>query len=135
LEQKKIKMSFYVWNMFTTLRNGQLVKKASVFQKKKTLCAQLLNVLWDEGYILGYKTSNFNSNQFEIFLKYTNNEPSITKIKSISKPGKRIYLSAKQLWKIDSNMGLIIVSTSLGVLPIEKCKKLNIGGEPFVFVC
>ena len=128
-------MNFYVWNMFTTLRNGQLVKKASVFQKKKKLCSQLLNVLWDEGYILGYKTSNLDSNQFEIFLKYNQNIPSIINIQSISKPGKRVYLSAKQLWKIDSNMGLVIVSTSFGVLPIDECKRLNIGGEPFVYVC
>ena len=127
-------MNFFIWNMFSILKNGQLVKKSSVFQKKKKICSQLLNVLWDEGYILGYRTSKVDSSKFEIFLKYTFDSPGITYIKPVSKPGKRVYLSAKQLWKLDTSIGLVIVSTSKGVLPLEKCKKLNIGGEPFVVV-
>jgi small subunit ribosomal protein S8 len=120
--------------MFATLKNGQLVKKASIFHKKKKLCSQVLNVLWDEGYILGYRTVNNNSNMFEIFLKYNQNLPSITNIKSISKPGKRVYLSAKQLWKLDSSTGLIILSTNKGVLSIDNCKRVNVGGEPLVYI-
>ena len=120
--------------MFAALKNGQLVKKSSIFQKKKKFCSQLLNVLWDEGYILGYRTSPNDSSTFEIFLKYNQNLPSINSIKSISKPGKRVYLSSKQLWKFDSSMGLVIVSTNKGVFSIETCKKLNLGGEPFVLI-
>jgi len=121
--------------MFSNLKNGQLAKKTSVFQKKKKICAQILNILWDEGFILGYKTSELDSNLFEIFLKYNRNTPSINNIKSVSKPGKRIYFSSKQIWKNDVNLGLIILSTNKGVVSLQQCKKLNIGGEPLVFVC
>lgn len=127
-------MNFHIWNMFAALKNGQLVKKSSIFQKKKKFCSQLLNVLWDEGYILGYRTSNNDSTMFEIFLKYDQNLPSINSIKFISKPSKRVYLSSKQLWKFDSSIGLVIVSTNKGVFSIETCKKLNLGGEPFVLI-
>ena len=127
-------MNFHIWNMFAALKNGQLVKKSSIFQKKKKICSQLLNVLWDEGYILGYRTSNNDSTMFEIFLKYDQNLPSINSIKFISKPSKRVYLSSKQLWKFDSSIGLVIVSTNKGVFSIETCKKLNLGGEPILIV-
>merc|ERR1711966_228186 len=106
-----------------------------IFQKKKKICAQILNILWDEGFILGYQTSKKNSELFEVFLKYNSNVPSISVIKSVSKPGKRIYFSAKQLWKKDSNLGLLILSTNKGIISLQQCKKLNIGGEPLVFVC
>ena len=128
-------MSFHIWNMFSKLKNSQLVKKPVVFQKKKKICAQILNILWDEGFILGYKTSNKNPEMFEIFLKYNANAPSISIMQSVSKPGKRIYFSAKQIWKKDSNLGLLILSTNKGILSLQQCKKLNIGGEPLVFVC
>ena len=127
--------NFHIWGMLNTLKNGQLAKKSSVLKKKKKICAELLNVLWDEGYILGYKTYNLNPNLFEIFLKYNSNLPCITRIKFISKPGKRVYLSSKQLWKIDSSICLILISTSRGVFSIKQCKKLNLGGEPFVLIC
>jgi len=128
-------MNFHIWNMFSKLKNSQLVKKPVIFQKKKKICAQILNILWDEGFILGYQTSKKNSELFEVFLKYNSNVPSISVIKSVSKPGKRIYFSAKQLWKKDSNLGLLILSTNKGIISLQQCKKLNIGGEPLVFVC
>jgi len=121
--------------MFTKLKNGQLVKKPFVLKKKKKICAHFLDILWDEGFILGYKTSKKNPNLFEIYLKYVYNEPCIQSIKFVSKPGKRIYMSTKQLWKLNSSMGLILMSTNKGVLTIEQCKKLNVGGEPFAIIC
>jgi len=44
-------------------------------------------------------------------------------------------MSTKQLWKLNSSMGLILMSTNKGVLTIEQCKKLNVGGEPFAIIC
>jgi len=55
-------------------------------------------------------------------------------IKSISKPGSRIYYSLKQLWKMDSSKTFIIVSTNQGVKTLVDCKKLRIGGEPFFII-
>ena len=70
----------------------------------------------------------------QIFLKYNNSKPAINSFKVLSKPGKKVYYSVKQLWKIDSNNGLIIISTNKGLLTLAGCKKLNIGGEPFLLV-
>lgn len=120
--------------MFANIKNGQLVKKPFVIQTKKNFCESFLNILWDEGFILGYKISTSNPNELKIFLKYVKNKPAITQFKSISKPGQRIYYSLKQIWKIDSSKTFIIVSTNLGLKSIIECKKLRIGGEPLAFV-
>ena len=67
---------------------------------KKKVCENILNVLWDEGFILGYKNLNKNSNSIQIFLKYKNGDPVISFLKILSKPSMQIYYSVKQLWKL-----------------------------------
>lgn len=119
--------------MIANIKNGQLAKRSYVHQKKKKLCELLLKILWNEGFIVGYKIEN-NEN-LKIFLKYVENgKPSINNIKVISKPGRRIYYSSKQIWKLDSSKTLIIFSTNQGLKTLSECKKLNIGGEPLVII-
>ena len=74
--------------------------------------------------------------QFDKFalLKYKNNRPVINSIKLISKPGRRIYYSINQIWKINSNKSFIIFSTNQGLKSIIDCKKYKIGGEPFIVI-
>ena len=127
-------MKNYFWNMFANIKNGQLAKKSFIYQKRKKICENFLKVLWDEGFILGYKISNKNSNQIKIFLKYKNEEPVISSIKLITKPSRRIYYSIDQIWKLDSNKTFIIFSTNKGLKTIIDCKKLKIGGEPFFVI-
>ena len=106
--------------MFASIQNGQLANKLFILQKKTKLCSLILNILWDEGYILGYKIEN---KHFKVFLRYKNNNPVISSLKSISKPGNRIYYTCKQIWKINSSKGLIILSTNKGLLTLMDCKK------------
>ena len=127
-------MKNYLYNMIANIRNGQIVKKSFILQSKKNICESLLNVLWDEGFILGYKISENNPNVLKIFLKYKNGKPAINSLKLISKPGLRVYYSVKQLWKLNLNNGTIIFSTNKGVMSINECKKLNLGGEPILIV-
>ena len=124
-----------MWNMFTNIRNGQMAKKSIVVQTRKNVCEQILKILWDEGFITGYRISLENNQKLEIFLKYKKNgQPSINSLKSLSKPGRKIYYSAKQIWKIDSNKSFIIFSTNKGLKSITQCKKEEIGGEPFLLI-
>lgn len=120
--------------MFANIKNGQLAQKPFVLQTRKKICEAFLNILWDEGFILGYRIYKKNSNIIKIFLKYKNGRAAINSIKFISKPGRRVFYSTKQLWKIDSNKTFTILSTNKGILSIVTCKKLNIGGEPFVII-
>ena len=120
--------------MFANIKNGQLTGRSVVFQRRKKICEAFLKILWAEGLILGYKIDEKNANQLKIFLKYIKNKPVIHSIKFISKPSRRIYYSTKQIWKINSNKSFIIFSTNQGLKSILECKKLRIGGEPFVAI-
>ena len=117
--------------MISSINNGQLAKKAFVVQSSKKLSKEILNILWDEGFILGYKES-FNS--LKIYLKYHKGFPAISLIKTLSKPSLRIYLSSNQLWKINFTSGLVILSTTKGLMSDNECKKNKLGGEPFIVI-
>ena len=92
------------------------------------------SILWNEGYINGYKILE-KSNELKLFLKYDKNcVPSIANVKSLSKPGRREYLSYKTLCNISYETGLIIISTSKGVLTLADCKKQKLGGEPLIII-
>lgn len=120
--------------MFANIKNGQLARREFIYQKKKVICEAFLHILWNEGFILGYKTDAQNPDLIKIALKYQNNLPAISNIQVLSKPGNRIYLSVKQLWKIDSSKIFIIVSTTKGLKTLLECKKYKLGGEPILIV-
>ena len=120
--------------MFVNIKNGQLVRRSVIFQTRKNICESFLQILWNEGFILGYTIDNKNSNKLKIFLKYNNGKPVINSVKSISKPSRRIYYSIKQIWKLDSSKAFIIFSTNRGLKSIIECKKLKLGGEPYIII-
>ena len=118
--------------MFANIKKGQLAKRNFIFNKRKKICESFLQILWNEGFILGYKIESKNT--LKIFLKYNYEKPAINNIKFISKPSNRVYYSAKQIWKIDSSKSFIIFSTNQGLKAISDCKKLKIGGEPYISI-
>ena len=120
--------------MFANIRNGQLAKLNFIYHPKKKYCETFLKILWNEGFIIGYKISSKNSKKLKIFLKYKNNQPAINSIKLISKPGRRVYYSINQIWKINSNKSFIIFSTNQGLNSVDNCKKYKIGGEAIIAI-
>ena len=71
---------------------------------------------------------------FEINLKYQNGKPAINNIIAISKPSKRVYIKAKDLWKVNKGLRMLILSTNKGLITDKKCKELRIGGELFCVI-
>lgn len=121
--------------MITNIKNGQMAKKHVVLGPKKNICESFLKILWDEGFISGYKVSTQNKNKFEIYLKYTNNgKPVVNSLKFLSKPGQKVYYSVKQIWKLNACNTLIIFSTNKGLKSLSDCQKNKIGGEPLVII-
>ena len=112
-------------NLFSKIKNGYLAKKSKIVQQKSKQSINILNILVKEGFIKGYKINS--KNQLDIYLKYKKNKAVITEIKRLSKPGKRLYITNKDLYK--KKRGLYIISTSLGILTDLQAKKLNVGGE------
>jgi len=127
-------MKYNLWNMLTSIVNAQKSGKSIIQVPNQKLLISFLNVLWDEGYILGYKRSVVNKTKYSVFLKYKNKQPAIKKVEFISKPSNRKYFSLMQLWKIDLSIGTAILSTSKGILSLNSCKKYGVGGELFVVI-
>ena len=65
----------------------------------------------------------------EIELKYYNGKPVISEIKRVSKPGRRVYSSIKNLQKTYNGLGISILSTPRGVMSDNEAREANVGGE------
>jgi len=112
-------------NFISNLKNHYSSKKLVLKQRKTKQIIQITNLLVKEGLIYGYCILK---NDIIITLKYNNNKPSINEIKIISRPGKRIYVNNKWIYK-NSNEITYILSTQKGFLTQKEAQELNIGGE------
>jgi small subunit ribosomal protein S8 len=118
-------------DMLTRIRNAQMRRKTSVMTPGSTLRAHVLDVLKTEGYIRDYSTTEFDAGrtEFEIELKYFDGAPVIREIARVSKPGRRVYASVKNLPRVSNGLGVAIVSTPKGVMADHDAREQNVGGE------
>lgn len=118
-------------DMLTRIRNAQMRRKNTVSTPGSALRSRVLDVLQAEGYIRGYSTTEFAAgrSEFEIELKYFDGAPVIREIARVSKPGRRVYSSAKALPRVANGLGVAIVSTPRGVMADHEAREQNIGGE------
>ena len=123
-------------HLFSHIKNGQKAKALIIEFAASKKIISILNVLLQNGYIRGFRTSKSNDKMLvHILLRYKNQHPAISQLIRISKPSKRIYIPVKQLapTKQDSrdlSFGAIsILSTSKGILSNVEAYKLNVGGE------
>jgi small subunit ribosomal protein S8 len=107
------------------------VGKGTVVTPASKLRERVLEVLMREGYIRGYERRENAAGHAElsIELKYYEGRPVIRSISRVSKPGRRIYSSIKDLAKIRSGLGISILSTPRGVMSDADARAANVGGE------
>lgn len=119
-----------VADMLTRIRNAQQAKKSDVTMPSSKVKLSIANVLKNEGYIATYSVSDVDGKSvLSIALKYFDGKPVISKIDRVSRPGLRVYKSAKDLPKVIGGLGVAIVSTSKGVMADRKARELGQGGE------
>ena len=120
-----------VGDMLTRIRNAQMRRKTKVTTPGSRLRARVLDVLQSEGYIRGYSTTEYGNgrSEFEIELKYYDGAPVIREISRVSKPGRRVYVAAKNLPRVNNGLGVSIVSTPRGVMADHDAREANVGGE------
>ena len=124
-------MSDPLGDMLTRIRNAQMRKKTSVSTPGSKLRRNVLDVLQSEGYIRGYSTVDFNNgrSEFEIELKYYDGEPVIREAQRISRPGRRVYSSVRNIPRVNNGLGVSILSTPKGVMSDAEARDQNVGGE------
>ena len=119
-----------VADMLTRIRNGQQAKHQAVTLISSVFKEQIARVLKEEGYIADFYVETLENNlkSLTLKLKYYYGKPVIERIKRISRPGLRIYKSAKDLSAVPG-FGISIVSTSQGVMTHVLAKSHGFGGE------
>ncbi len=117
-------------DLLSRIRNAQMRNKSKVSSPNSKLRESVLEVLKAEGYIRGYAVVEKDGrSEIEIELKYFDGEPVIREIERVSKPGRRVYTSVKNMPRINNGLGVTIVSTPKGVMADHDARDANVGGE------
>jgi small subunit ribosomal protein S8 len=118
-------------DMLARIHNAQMRSKPKVSTPTSKLRVSVLDVLKSEGFIRGYASVEHASgrNELEIELKYFDGAPVIREIARVSKPGRRVYSSAKNLPRVNNGLGVAILSTPKGVMADHDARDANVGGE------
>jgi len=117
-------------DLLSRIRNAQMRSKSKVSSPNSRLRENVLEVLKSEGYIRGYAVvEREGRSEIEIELKYFEGEPVIREIERVSKPGRRVYTSVRNLPRINNGLGVAIVSTPKGVMADHDARDANVGGE------
>jgi len=117
-------------DLLSRIRNAQMRNKSKVMSPNSRLRESVLDVLKNEGYIRGYTVvEREGRSEIEIELKYFDGEPVIREIERVSKPGRRVYTSVKNMPRINNGLGVTIVSTPKGVMADHDARDANVGGE------
>jgi small subunit ribosomal protein S8 len=117
-------------DLLSRIRNAQMRNKSKVTSPNSRLRESVLDVLKNEGYIRGYAVVERDGrSEIEIELKYFDGEPVIREIERVSKPGRRVYTSVKNMQRVNNGLGVTIVSTPKGVMADHDARDANVGGE------
>ncbi len=122
-------------DLITRIRNAVKVSKNEILVPTSKLKTQVVDVLAKNGYVAGFEVIDGKPRGM---LKVTINEAGtnakINEISKVSKPGRRVYSAADDLPVVKSGRGMIIVSTSKGLMTGREAKKNRLGGEILVKV-
>ena len=123
-------------DMLTRIRNANVVSHPEVEMPASNLKIEMAKLLKDEGYIANYEVKEVGKFRvLNISLKYdAQNNPVITNLQRVSRPGLRSYCKAKNLPQVLGGMGIAVVSTSKGLLTDRKARQENVGGEVVCYV-
>ena len=116
-------------DMLTRVRNALGRNKETVSMPSSRLKVAVAEVLKEEGYITGYSVSDELKKQLTIELKYFEGKPVIEEIARASRPGLRRYTGVESLPKVRDGLGVVVVSTSKGVMTDRAARVAGVGGE------
>ena len=120
-----------VGDLIARINNAQMRKKPKVSTPGSRLRVSVLEVLKNEGFIRGYAKVDHSDgrSELEVELKYFDGQPVIVEIRRVSKPGRRVYSSIKDLKPVKNGLGISILSTPKGVMSDTAARDANVGGE------
>ncbi len=117
-------------DMIVRIKNASDSKKESVVFPYSKLKLAILDVLFKEGLIKSFGKKGKKIAKFiEVGLVYENGSPKIKGVERVSKTSKRVYQKSKDVKKVKSGIGNLILSTPKGIMTDKQAREENVGGE------
>jgi len=123
-------------DMLTRIRNATMVRHDAVLVSSSRLKLAIAKILKEEGFIKDYEIVREDAQKnIKIYIKYQErNQPVLTGLERVSKPGLRIYVEKKEIPRVYGGMGIAILSTPKGVMTGKQAWRQGIGGELLCYV-
>jgi len=122
-------------DFLTRIRNGQSSGKSEVSGPSSKIKLAIAKVLKDEGYIEDFTSETGDGKAtLRVQLKYYQGRPVIDRLERVSRPGLRIYKRKDELPTVLGGLGVVIVSTSQGVMTDRAARAAGHGGEVLCIV-
>ena len=124
-------------DMLTRIRNANTIRRSRITMPASRLKVRIADVLKTEGFIADYEVTEAKpASELVLHLKYgPEGEKVIRSIERVSKPGCRVYSSAKDLRPVLRGLGIHVLSTPKGVLSDRAAREAGVGGEVLCKVC
>ena len=123
-------------DMLTRIRNASAARHREVALPTSRVKVEIARILAEEGFIGGFETKTIDGHeQLVLALKYDEGRsPVVIGIKRISKPGLRVYARKTEIPRVLGGLGLVVLSTSRGIMTGQQARNLNLGGEVLCYV-
>ncbi len=122
-------------DLITRIRNAIMVNKNEISVPASKLKLAILEGLKRTNFIADYNIIEATPrNSIHVIINEANEAPRINEITKVSKPGRRVYAGVDELPKVKSGRGIVLISTSKGVMTGDEAKKARLGGEILVKV-
>jgi len=120
-----------VADMLTKIRNASQAKHEKVDITTSKMKLQIVKILKNEGFIKNFKkVTKDGISYIRVFLKYDEKQnPVLHGIERISTPGRRVYSGYREMPRVFNGLGIVVVSTSTGVITGKKATEKMVGGE------
>ena len=123
-------MSDPIADMLTRIRNGHAVLSTSVSMAASRIKEAIGRVLKDEGFVEECAVTDVGGKKtLTVSLRYYNEQPVIRNLQRISRPGKRVYRGSDEIPVVNNGLGVLVVSTSRGIMTGRQAQAAGIGGE------
>ena len=129
-------MSDPIADMLTRIRNASRARHTEVVVPASRTKREIARILKDEGFIEEVEEVRTGTHQdLRIRLKYVDGKaPVVSGLKRISKPGLRVYAAKTDIPRVLGGLGIVIISTSHGIMTGAQARKAQLGGEILAFV-
>lgn len=116
-------------DLIIRIKNGYMSRRESIESPYSKFREAVLKKLQALEYIEDYTVEGEEVKTITINLKYEEGQPAVTDVQLFSKPGRRWYITVKELKPVVGGMGYAFISTPKGILTNIEAKKQQVGGE------